>query len=82
MIRAILPFAGQFSGTCETNSREHGRLRARDVEVALGRLVPHEGTDYQGLAHLNTARIHHASRRSSTRRVTLDIDSSGRAPAG
>ena len=35
-----------------------------------------EERNYQGLARLNTALIQRAAARSSTRRVTLDIDSS------
>jgi hypothetical protein len=35
-----------------------------------------EERNYQGLAHLNTALIEQAAKRSPTRRLTLDIDSS------
>jgi hypothetical protein len=55
----------------------------RDTSVALTSTLHWFETDvlteernYQGLAHLNTALIEHASTRSSTRRVTFDIDSS------
>ena len=49
-----------------------GLLLTRELDERLGL----DALNYQGLARLNTALIHHASKRSPTGRVTLDIDSS------